>query len=283
MMKRPSLTIALGCVACFYASGAAQALIIDSDVELDGLTGRYAYGYTLQNASAPADGVLITSFSLPFFGDPGSALIADSIEAPAFWAFDLVSPSLTSWPYVRGDDTAAGSYQPFGIDYTDPDFIVRFSLNPPQDIGAFLGAISQAQARLIICSIGDRCSEEELAGLSATIEAGNQWEAALVDGAESLSGFAFASLLAPTVGPGLIITNSGAASYSAPFLPLSYDAPGPAPVPEPSTLLLFGTAVCVFVAAHRRKRDARHMRLRLASVNRACDATETSSVRLIAK
>lgn len=254
-MNRLTWTVALGCFACALAPRAGQALIIGSDVLLDGPTGTYEYRYTLQNESSPADGALITNFLLPFFGDQTSGLIADSIVAPEFWSFDIVTPSLMSWPYVVGDDPAAGSYGPGGIDYAEPDWILRFALNPPEDIVAFLASVSDAQGRITICNLGDRCSEEELAQLSATIEEGNRWEAALVYGGESLSGFAFASLLEPTIGPGLITTDGGAVTYSAPFLPLTYAAaPDPVSVPEPSTLWLFSAAIGMLVAAKRKQR-----------------------------
>jgi hypothetical protein len=244
--------IALGCAVCLLAPAAAQALIIDSDVQSDGPAGQYRYSYTLQNTSAPADDLGIASFFLPFFGTQTTAWIADSIETPEFWTFDVLAPSsAAAWPYFRSDDPGAASYLPIGIDYTDPDFILRFSLDPPDDILGFLLQIENAEARLIICSLSDRCSDEELAQLSATLAERDQWEAARVGGGESLGGFAFASVLASTVGAGLIMSTSGAVSYSAPFLPLTYDA---VPVPEPSTLVLFGAAVAALVIAARKRR-----------------------------
>jgi hypothetical protein len=261
-MNTLTRTIALGCAVCLLAPAAAQALIIDSDVQLDGPAGQYRYSYTLQNTSAPADDLGITSFFLPFFGPQTTALLADSIETPEFWTFDVLAPSSTAWPYFRGDDPGAASYLPIGIDYTDADFILRFSLDPPDDIASFLLQIENAEARLIICNLSDRCSDEELAQLAATLGERDQWEAARVGGGESLGGFAFASLLASTVGAGLIMSTSGAVSYSAPFLPLTYDA---VPVPEPSTLVLFGAAVAALVIAARKRRT------RPAGATRAID------------
>ncbi len=246
--------IALACAVCLLAPAAAQAFIIDSDVQLDGTAGRHRYSYALQNSSAPADNLGITSFFLPFFGAQTTALIADSVETPEFWTFDVLAPGTTAWPYLRSDDPGAAGYLPIGIDYTDPDFILRFVLAPPEDIVVFSLRIENAEARLITCNLSDRCSDEDLAQLSATLQERDQWEAARVGGGESLSGFSFASLLPPTVGPGLIMATSGTISYSAPFLPLTYEAAtDPVPVSEPSTLLLLGAAVAALVIATRKR------------------------------
>jgi hypothetical protein len=228
---------------------------MSSVVDFESVLGLYTYNYTVQNDSLPADGLVVSSFSLPFFGNPAASLVAPSIVVPEFWSFEVIGTGPSTWPYAPVEDPGFGSYQPPGADYTDPDFVLRFFWNAdPFELLSLFSAAQHAQAQLAICNLSDRCSDDEIQGYMATILRLEQYHAAQVGGGEALSGFAFDSLLAPTIGPVLLATTGGTLSYDTAHLPLTYGlVQDPTSAPEPATILLLGGGLALLVGLKGRR------------------------------